>query len=371
MRLLTLAHECGALLDAEAVLLIRDDEAEAEKRHRVADERVRADDDVEQTAGERFFYLAFLPRGHCARQASNADAERFEQRAQRVLVLLGEDLGRRHESTLTVVFVRKPDARRGDERLAGADVALHEAAHRHAGGHVLHGGSNGVPLRPGGREGERAVKCLEISILHTDAALSAPLRADARHGGREHEQLLEHQPLARRVERLRIGRLVDVLQGIVLLCEVIGARNVRRDHILQLPDAGVQRGRHGLADVVLRHAGRQRVDRVKAVGHAAAARRLLADGVRHRLAKAVGFHLAVENVRFARVQIVFAVGLVEVGHVQRAGVVRDAHLDEREPAADILRARLGRDRGADAHGLAGLCVRDRAKLRPVLVPAGV
>ena len=288
-----------------------------------------------------------------------------------MLVLLGEDLGRRHEGALAVVFVRKPDARRGDERLARADVALHEAAHRHAGDHVLHGGGDGAPLRPGGREGERAVKCLEVSAFHADATLGAPLRADARHGGREHEQLLEHQPLARRVERLRIGRLVDVLQGIVLLCEVIGARDVRRDHVLQLPDAGVQRGRHGLADVVLRHAGRQRVDRVKAVGHAAAARRLLADGVRHRLAKAVGLHLAVEDVRFARVQTVLAVGLVEVGHVQRAGVVRDAHFHEREPAADILRARLGRDHGADAHGLAGLRVRDRAKLRSVLVPAGV
>ena len=371
VRLLALAHKRGALLDAEAVLLVRDDETETEKRHRVADERVRADDDVEQTAGERLFYFTLLPRGHCARQPADADAERLEQCTQRVFMLLGEDLRRRHEGALAVIFVHKPDARRGDERLARADVALHKAAHRHAGDHILHGGGDGAPLRPGGREGERAVKCLEVGGFHTDAALGAPLRADARHGGREHEQLLEHQPLARRVERLRIGRLVDVLQGIVLLCEVIGARDVRRDHVLQLPDAGVQRGRHGLADVVLRHAGRQRVDRVKAVGHAAAARRLLADGVRHRLAKAVGFHLAVENVRFARVQIVFAVGLVEVGHVQCAGIVCDAHLDERESAADILRARLGRDRGADAHGLAGLCVRDRAKLRPVLVPAGV
>ena len=67
VRLLALAHERGALLDAEAVLLIRDDEAEAEKRHRVADERVRADDDVEQAAGERLFHLALLPCGHRTR----------------------------------------------------------------------------------------------------------------------------------------------------------------------------------------------------------------------------------------------------------------------------------------------------------------
>ena len=67
MRLLALAHKRGALLDAEAVLLVRNDETETEKRHRVADERVRADDDIEQAAGECLFYLAFLPRGHCAR----------------------------------------------------------------------------------------------------------------------------------------------------------------------------------------------------------------------------------------------------------------------------------------------------------------
>ena len=157
------------------MLLVRDDETETEKHHRVADERVRADDHVEQTAGERLLYFALLPRGHCARQASDADPERLKQRAQRVLVLLGEDLGRRHEGALAVVFVRKPDARRGDERFAGADIALYKAAHRHAGDHVLHGGGDGAPLRPGWREGERAVKCLEISILHTDAALGAPL----------------------------------------------------------------------------------------------------------------------------------------------------------------------------------------------------
>ena len=161
------------------------------------------------------------------------------------------------------------------------------------------------------------------------------------------------------------------MKGVVLLREGIGTRNVRRDHVLQLPDAGVQRGEHGLAHVVLRHARRQRVDGVKAVGHAAAARRLLADGVGERLAKAVCLHLAVEDVFLAGVQAVFAVGLVEVGHVERAGVVGDARLNEREPAAHILCARLARDRCADAHGLTGLRSRDRAKLRPILVAAGI
>ena len=37
------------------------------------------------------------------------------------------------------------DARRGDKRLAGADIALYKAAHRHAGDHVLHGGGDGAP----------------------------------------------------------------------------------------------------------------------------------------------------------------------------------------------------------------------------------
>ena len=132
------------------MLLVRDDETEPEKCHRVADERVRADDHVEQTAGKRLLHLALLPRGHRACQPSDTDAKRLKQRAQRVLVLLGEDFGRRHEGALAVVFVRKPDARRGDERLAGADIALYKAAHRHTGDHVLHGGGDGAPLRPGG-----------------------------------------------------------------------------------------------------------------------------------------------------------------------------------------------------------------------------
>ncbi|MFR5420621.1 MAG: hypothetical protein ACLTG4_00825 [Oscillospiraceae bacterium] len=66
MRLLTLAYKRGALLDAEAVLLVRDDEAEAEN---VTESLMSAC--VPTTTSSRppaaLLSPRALPRGHCAR----------------------------------------------------------------------------------------------------------------------------------------------------------------------------------------------------------------------------------------------------------------------------------------------------------------
>jgi hypothetical protein len=55
-----------------------------------------------------------------ARQQSRAGAE----------VLLGEDLGGRHERDLLSVLHRHDRGQHGDDRLAGADVTLQQPVHR-------------------------------------------------------------------------------------------------------------------------------------------------------------------------------------------------------------------------------------------------
>ena len=45
-------------------------------------------------------------------------------------VLLGEHLGRRHQRTLVAALHRRQQRRHGDDRLAGADVALQQPVHR-------------------------------------------------------------------------------------------------------------------------------------------------------------------------------------------------------------------------------------------------
>ena len=44
-------------------------------------------------------------------------------------MLLGEDLGRRHQRTLVAALDRGQQGGDGDDRLAGADVALQQAVH--------------------------------------------------------------------------------------------------------------------------------------------------------------------------------------------------------------------------------------------------
>ena len=50
----------GALAHAEAVLLVRDDEAKRLKNRRLRKERMRADDEIELAGGQLFLHLAPL-----------------------------------------------------------------------------------------------------------------------------------------------------------------------------------------------------------------------------------------------------------------------------------------------------------------------
>ncbi len=63
------------------------------------------------------------PRDRRRRQA-------VEPRRELAVVLLGEDFGRRHERDLLARFDRLQRGQRGDDRLAGADVALQQPLHR-------------------------------------------------------------------------------------------------------------------------------------------------------------------------------------------------------------------------------------------------
>ena len=70
--------ERRALRDAEAVLLVRDDEAEMREVHIILDQRVRADDDVDLVARNGLMHRAPLLGRQVAREIADADAERRE-----------------------------------------------------------------------------------------------------------------------------------------------------------------------------------------------------------------------------------------------------------------------------------------------------
>jgi len=77
-----------------------------------------------------------------------------QQGAQRPRMLLGEDLGRRHERGLVPVLDREERGAERDRRLAAPDVALEEPVHRLGLAHVEGDLLDGALLRRGQRPGQ-------------------------------------------------------------------------------------------------------------------------------------------------------------------------------------------------------------------------
>ncbi len=126
------------LLDAEALLLVHDQQPEVLRPHVAREQPVRADQDVGLAVGEAADRLALLGRG--AEAADVLDHERVVAQAlgERAEVLLGEDR-RRHEHHHLLAAARRLD--RGAQRdlgLAVADVAADQPVHRPLGLHVDH-----------------------------------------------------------------------------------------------------------------------------------------------------------------------------------------------------------------------------------------
>ena len=79
---------------------------------------MRADDEGKLAGAERFVQgAALLGLGRGCEQCAG-DAEGREQRRERAVVLLGEDLSRRHEGTLKTVFRGHVNGGGGDHRFA-------------------------------------------------------------------------------------------------------------------------------------------------------------------------------------------------------------------------------------------------------------
>src|SRR4051812_22509288 len=90
-RIFGLAAQIKALLHAEAVLLIDYGEAEPVDRHVVLDECVSTHNDA------RLELRFSLPLRHAGMQPADLDTVRDEPGLELAIVLLGKDLGRRHD----------------------------------------------------------------------------------------------------------------------------------------------------------------------------------------------------------------------------------------------------------------------------------
>ena len=123
-------------------------------------------------------------------------------------MLLGEDLGRRHERDLEAVLHRDERRNQGDDRLAGADVSLQQAVHRRRALQVLDDVLERVTLAGGELEWQHRPRRRADAIVDGDRERLFFRRRGAsprQQAHLEQECLLEDQPaLGRRVEAVEL-----------------------------------------------------------------------------------------------------------------------------------------------------------------------
>ena len=203
--------EGGALLDAEAVLLVDDRHGEVGELDLTLDERVRPDGDPDVAGGDELVDGAALARRQARREQRDADAELRAELLDREEVLLGERLGRGHQRALPARLHGPEQRVQRDGRLARADVALEEPLHGRRAAEVGVDLGDRVLLRLGERERQRlAVPGRELAgerqrLRHERLALDRPPAEREL----QRQQLVERQAAPRALGVVLPARAVD------------------------------------------------------------------------------------------------------------------------------------------------------------------
>ena len=119
-----------ALVHAEAMLLVHDDEAEIGKCDILLKQRVRADRNRYLTRTDGLDNVQPRAAVEPSRQTGYRDAQRLKPAGEIAQMLLGQKLGRRHDRDLEPGLDRDQRRRGRDHGFAAADVTLHQPLHR-------------------------------------------------------------------------------------------------------------------------------------------------------------------------------------------------------------------------------------------------
>jgi hypothetical protein len=92
--------------DAEMLLLVNDQQAKVLELDRLAEQRMRADHDVDRAVGEPLLHLGKLRVRHHARGLRNPQREAAEALGEILRVLAREQRGRHHDRHLLPVHRR-------------------------------------------------------------------------------------------------------------------------------------------------------------------------------------------------------------------------------------------------------------------------
>src|SRR3954471_7346932 len=201
------------LLDAEALLLVDDDEPDVLAAQVAAEDAVRADEDVDPAVVERGDRLALLLRAAEAADVLDREGVVLQALGERAEVLLGEDRRRREDEHLLAVVRRLERGAERDLRLAVADIAADEAVHRLR---ALHVGLDlldrlalvgGLLPREGGLELSEPVGVLGERVAVAAAALGVEVEQHAgeRLGGAARARLHRLPRLAAELAQRRVA----------------------------------------------------------------------------------------------------------------------------------------------------------------------
>ena len=263
-----------ALLDAEAVLLVDDDHAEAGEFDRVLQQRMGADDDARIACGDLVANLPFLSRAHRTGEQGHpggavgtaeltGHGQRTEDVADRPGVLGGEHLGGRQQRALVAGVDHLQHRQHRDDGLAGTHLALQQPVHRSGSGQFAGDHLENLAL-PGGqfvgqpghqRRHQPAVagRCGRAGLRHLAVAAvrQRPLQPD---------RFVEGQPPTRLVALGLLLRDVDVAQCGVLAHQMTPVHNRLRERLGDRVEHGKDLANAGV-DVPALQFGAGRVDR--------------------------------------------------------------------------------------------------------------
>lgn len=237
------AHGLHRLLvaHAEAVLLVDDEQAQVLELDRLREQLVRADHDVDRAFGQALGRRGDLLGRAEAAHLGHLDRPFGEAVDQRLVVLLGQQRGRREEGHLLAAGDRDEGGAQRHLGLAEAHVAADQAVHRLGRDHVLHHGVDRGLLVGG---------FLEAEVVGEHFVV----------GGRVAEGMaLPRGAAGVDVEQLG-GRVAHLLGGLALgLFPLAGAQPVQRRlvgadagvaaDLVQLRDGHVERGLVGVLQV--------------------------------------------------------------------------------------------------------------------------
>ena len=332
MREVALFRERGALIDTEAVLLVRDDEREGRELHAVTDECVRADGKLNLAGFESLNGFAFCFGAHAARDEHRFDAAGGEEIGEGLVVLRRQNFRRSHERRLKSVLNDRVAQRRRHGCFTAADIALNEAVHRVRALHVADAVLHGTLLCAGHREGEQGGKLFCIILFERIRIFAHTCAADFRHAELQDEQFLEHESSARRGKRFGRIRKVDRFERVFEAAQRVFQAKRIGQRVFDGLGEQAQGFFYRVCDDARGEAARLRVNRHHVL-HAAFGNELRGG---HFAAHERARHLAAKRVDRALREQTCNVAVIEKGQLHVVFAVRDGRLVKRHAAADTL-----------------------------------